>query len=74
LYIYTLVGEGTCIILATIPLARDFSAFVLYVCIIALLVAKIWEINLIYDSANVMNSYPKTGEPTQDEKSSSSAK
>lgn len=74
LYIYTLVGEGTCIILATITLARDFSAFVLYVCIIALLVAKIWEINLIYDSANVMNSYHKTGEPTQDEKSSSSAK
>lgn len=74
LYIYTLFAAGVSIIMRAISSAKDFPAFVLYVCLFAMLVAKIWEINLIYDSANVMNSYHKTGEPTQDEKSSSSAK
>ena len=65
LYIYTLIGSGACIILGSISSAKDLSAFVLYVCLFAMLVAKIWEINLIYDSANAMNSYPNTNEPPQ---------
>lgn len=65
LYIYTLIAAGVSIIMGAISSARDLSAFVLYVCLFAMLVAKIWEINLIYDSAKAMNSYPNTSEPPQ---------
>ena len=67
LYIYTLIGVGASIILVLIPLIRALSAFGIFVCIIAVLVAKIWEINLIYDSANAMNSYPNTSEQPKED-------
>lgn len=67
LYIYTLIGVGASIILVLIPIIRALSAFGIFVCIIAVLVAKIWEINLIYDSANAMNSYPNTSEQPKED-------
>lgn len=64
LYVYALIGMGACFILIFIPLIGSLASFVLFLCDIAFLVAGIWEISLIYESAKALNSYPDTGTQT----------
>ena len=64
LYVYALIGMGACFILIFIPLIGSLASFVLFLCAIAFLVAGIWEISLIYESAKALNSYPDTGTQT----------